>query len=68
MNPGEMDEGRSSMVYQDRPDDLHWNAKTCAMRICDYVEDWATGSARGVLDLLKIGGLQNQFSSFWCLP
>lgn len=58
VDPNEMDEGRSFMDYQDRPDDLHRNAKACAMRICDCVEDWATGSARGIPDLLEIRELQ----------
>lgn len=56
VDPDKMDEGHNFMIYQDRPDYLHWNAKACAMRVC--VEDWATGSARGIPDLLEIRGLQ----------
>lgn len=35
VDPDEMNEGRRSMDYQDRPDDLHWNAKACAMCVCN---------------------------------
>lgn len=28
--------------YQARPGDWHYNARSCAMRVCGNVEDWTT--------------------------